>query len=336
MYYAAGCALSMHNIFLFTGLNQFALRREKLRWMREFAAKHGQENLLSLDGSDISLQTMLDVVSAAPFIASNRLIVIGGVPKFTKEDMRRLLDDVHPACVLLFADPAPDKRLGGLKELLAIATVKQFSQPTERQLQEWMSSFARECGSGIDAAAIRRLLVIVGSDQEMLSQELSKLALGAGPAITSAHVELLAVPSGDQEIWQLTWLISRGDLQPTLSYANILLRSGEDPYSLWNILLWMVRCLVGVALCVSEGERNPTKIALSANVNVSTVKILLPFAQKISTSDLRHLVDWAVIADRGLKTGDTRATAESSQELLALVDELIMRCCAIHAQRVMK
>lgn len=326
----------MHNIFLFTGLNQFALRREKLRWIQEFAIKHGQENLLSLDGSDVSLQTMLDGVSAAPFIASNRLIVIVGVPKLAKEDMRRVLEAVHPACVLLFADPAPDKRLGGLKELLAIATVKQFSPLTERQLREWVSSFARECGSCIDMPAIKRLLLIVGPEQDMLSQELRKLALGAGRAITAEHVELLAVPSGDQEIWQLMTLLSHGDLQSSLNYANILLRSGEDPYSLWKILLWMVRCLVGVSLCLSEGERNPAKIALSADVNVSTVKTLLPLAQKISTLALKGLVDWAVIADCEMKTGDIRATAESSQELLALVDELIMRCCAVHAQSAVK
>lgn len=326
----------MQNVFLFTGVNLFALRQEKRRWMQEFTVKHGAENLRSIDGSDISLQKVLDEVSAAPFIATSRLTVINGVPTFPKEDMRRLLDAIHPSCVLLFVDPAPDKRLGGLKELLATATVKEFAPLRGTLLREWMRSFARQCGGGvgcnaptIEPAAIELLLRIVGEDQETLAQELTKIALGAGPVITAAHVSLLAVPSGDQEIWQLTSLLVRGDLPATLGYVRMLLRSGEDPFSLWNMLLWMVRCLVGVTLCVAEGERNPAKIASAAGVPFPTAKTFLPLAQKISLPELRALVSWAVAADRDLKTGGTRATAESTQELLALIDELIMRCCGI-------
>ena len=319
--------LLMQNIFLFTGTNLFALRQEKQRWMREFAAKHGVENLLSLDGSDISLQNILDAVSTAPFIAVSRLTVISGVPKFPKEDMRRLLDAVHPSCVLLFVDPAPDKRLGGLKELQVAATVKQFAPLAGRMLREWMVSFARACGSTLDPAAVEKLLMIVGSDQEMLAQELHKLALGSGPTITVAHVALLAVPSGEQEIWQLSSLLARRDLPEALRYARSLLRSGEDPFSLWNMLLWMVRCLAGVALCAAEGERNPARIASTAGVPFPTAKTFLPLAQTMPLPVLRELIAWAVTADRELKTGGYRATAESSQELLALIDALVVRCC---------
>ncbi|NOS68225.1 MAG: DNA polymerase III subunit delta [Candidatus Peribacteraceae bacterium] len=324
----------MQNVFLFTGLNLFALRQEKRRWMQEFAAKHGTENLLSIDGQSISLQKILDEVSAAPFISTNRLTVINGVPKLAKEEMRGLIDAVHPSCILLFADPAPDKRLGGLKELMASATVKEFSPIRGKLLEDWIRSFVRECGSAIEPVAIQRLLMIAGEDQETLAQELRKLALGSGPTITAAHVTLLAVPSGDQEIWQLTSLLARSDLPAALSYARILLRSGEDPFSLWNMLLWMVRCLVGVTLCVSEGEKNPAKIASTAGVPFPTARTFLPLAQKIPLSALRELVAWSVAADRDLKTGGYRATAESSQELLALIDELLVRCCEASSVQV--
>lgn len=318
----------MSTIFLLTGLNAFALRQEKERWVREFAAKHGAENLLSIDGQSISLQSILDEVSATPFIASHRLTVINGVPKLAKEDMRRLLDAVHPSCILLFVDPAPDKRLGGLKELMGSATLKEFAPLRGKLLHDWIASFARQCGSTLAPGAAEHLLRIVGEDQEMLAQELRKLALAAGPTITPQHVTLLAVPSGDQEIWELTSLLARGDLPAALGYVRILLRSGEDPFSLWNMLLWMVRCLAGVSLCVAEGERNPAKIASSAGVPFPTAKTFLPLAQKMPVSSLRTLVAWAVAADRALKTGGYRATAESAQELLALIDELIVRCCS--------
>src|SRR5439155_14243659 len=64
-----------------------------------------------------------------------------------------------------------------------------------------------------------------------------------------------SVPSGEQEIWTLTGVLARGDLSGALHYAHTLLRSGEDPFSLWNVLLWMVRSLTSVSLCVWDGER---------------------------------------------------------------------------------
>lgn len=319
----------MQNVFLFTGLNLFAIRQEKLRWTREFASKHGMENLLSIDRSDISLQKILDEVSSAPFIAARRLVVINGVPKFQKEDMRRLLDAVHPSCILLFVDPSPDKRLGGLKELLAVAEVKQFSQLTGKSLQEWMQCFARECGSSINQEAVDQLLRIVGNDQEMLAQELSKIALGAGPVITAAHVSLLAVPSGDQEILPLTSLLARGELTETLEYVRILIRSGQDPFHIWNMLLWVIRSFVGIKLCVSDNEISPAKIAPAVGVSPQMAKAFLPLAQKISMRALRDFVAWSVAADRDLKTGVIRATVESAQELVALIDELVVRFCGM-------
>lgn len=319
----------MPNIFLFTGENGFALRTEKRRWTDEFVAKHGQENALLIDGSHISLRSLLDEVTASPFISGKRLVVIQGVPRLSKEEMQVLLQSVHPDCILLFCDPAPDKRLGGLKHLLSVATVKEFTPARGKQLLDWMQRESAQQGSVLEGAAATELLGIVGENQDMLSQELRKLALGGAGPITPARVALLAVPSGEQEIWQLTTLLTRGDLPGALRYSRSLLKSGEDPYSLWNVLLWLVRCLTSVTLSVAEGERNPAKIASTAGVPFPTARMLVPMAEGIRLSQLRPFLAWAVAADRDLKTGGYKSTGEASQELVALIDELIVRCCSL-------
>ncbi len=321
----------MPNVYLFTGENAFALRVEKQRWVREFVTKHGLENALQVDGSSVSLRSLLDEVSSSPFISGKRLVVIAGVPKLSKDEMQILLNSVHPDCILLFCDPAPDKRLGGLKYLLTVASLKEFKPLQGKALIDWMMRVSQEQGSALSPDAVDLLLGIVGEDQDMLSQELSKLSVASGSVITQDQVRLLAVPSGDQEVFQLTTLLSRGDLPTTLRYARSLLRSGEDPYSLWNILLWLVRCLAAVTMCVAEGERNPAKIASMGSVPFPTAKMLTPMAQNIRLSQLRPLVDWAVAADRDLKTGGYKSTAEAPQELVALIDELIVRCCGLQS-----
>lgn len=322
----------MTNVFLFTGENAFSLRTEKQRWVSEFTTKHGMENALQIDGTRLLLRPLLDEVSSTPFISGKRLVVINGVPRFTKEEMQVLFQSVHPDCILLFCDATPDKRLGGLKHLLTVATVKEFAPLRGKALVDWMRSECERNGSILEPLAADQLLLIVGENQDMLSQELRKLTLGR-PTITADHVRLLAVPSGDQEVWQLTTLLSRGDLSSALRYAQSLLKSGEDPYSLWNVLLWLTRCLGAVALCSAEGERNPAKVASMTSVPFPTARMLLPMAQNIPPAQLKSLIHWAVAADRDLKTGGYKATGEASQELVALIDQLIVRCCGLQPVR---
>ncbi len=322
----------MQNVFLFTGTNSFALRQERRRWIAEFIAKHGSENALAIDGSQFSLRQLLDEVTAIPFIAAKRLVTVQGLPKFTKEEMQILLSALHPDCVLLFCDPAPDKRLGGSKHLLSVATVKEFPAVTGRPLLQWVSVCSQQQGTAMESAAADLLLQIVGEDQDMLVQEIAKLSLRAPGAITPARVAELAVPSGEQEIWQLTTVLSRGDLPAALRYARSLLNSGEDAFSLWNILLWLLRSLTAVTLSVSEGERNPAKVASLTGVAFPTAKMLLQIAQSVSPPKLRRLVDWAVDSDRDLKTGGYRATGESQQELTALIDAFIVLCCHLQQE----
>ncbi len=315
------------SLYYFTGKNTFLLREERRKWKEGFLEKHGGNTLLTLDASSLHFRTLLDEVSAAPFLADKRLVIIDGTPKFSSEEMEVLEASIHPDCLVLFCDPHPDKRLGGTKFLLKHATVKEFPALDDRHLSAWIHQYAAQQGNTFDDAAARALLAIVGEEQEMLAREIEKIATAKPNApVNQADVRTLAVPSGDQEIWQLTSLLSQGKTEDALRYASALLLQGEDAYSLWSILLWMLRNLIGVFAAAAEGERNPAAIASSMGVPFPTVRTLLPFADKLDATRLRLLVDWAVETDIALKTGGYKATGEAPQELLALLDELIIRC----------
>lgn len=325
---------SVSSLFVFTGENAFALREAKTRWIAEFIRKHGAENLLTLDPEHLQLRQLLDEVGTAPFIGGKRLVVVRGIPKWSKEEVDRLCAAIHPDCVVLFCDPSPDRRLAGVKALLAAATVREFPRLSGKSLQPWMEQQAGVLGCTLPADARDLLVGTVGEDQDTLFLEIQKLALACtGGAITAAAVRQLAVPSGEQEVWQLTGFLGRGDTAGALRYARTLYAQGEDPFSLWNILLWMLRSLVSVSCAVAEGGTQPGSIAAKASVPFPTVRALLPLAERVDREQLRACVDWAVEADTMLKTGGHRSTAEAPQELLALVDECILRCGALSAPR---
>ena len=281
----------MSQIFFFTGENTYALSQEKNRWAREFRTKHGPENYIRLEPTGLTFRMFLDEIAAAPFIAEKRLIVVEGTPKFSKEEAVLIPDHLHPSCVLLIADPTPDKRLSAVKELQKISTLKKFPMLDARSLASWIDQEAKRLGTGIAVDARTLLTEIVGEDQEMLASELAKLSLAAtGRSITKEDVEEVAVPSGDRDVFILTNLIAAGKAKEALRFATGLLERGTTAQSLWGILLWMLENLTLVTAAVQAQERNPANIASRLGVPFPSVRTLLPLASKVDLPRLKELI----------------------------------------------
>ncbi len=313
-------------IFLFTGENTEELLREKTRWVQEFVSRKGESDLLVVRSSGLTLPDLLDAVSAAPFLADKRLILVEGIPRWTAEEFARIEQSQHSQCVLVFIEPSPDGRLAGVKALQKLATVKEFAPKTGKPLRTFLQEEAKANGTAIDSAALERLIAIVGEDQAMLTQEIRKLSLFAfGRTITVQDVVLLAVPAGEQEVWELSRLLAEGDAAAALAYTKSLLARGEDAQSIWNILLWITRQFVSVWSAVQEGSGNPGDIASKLKVPFPSVRTLLPAAKRSSAQKVTQLLDSAVDDDIGLKTGLYRSTTEAPDEVLALLDLLVLR-----------
>lgn len=166
----------------------------------------------------------------------------------------------------------------------------------------------------------------MGSNQEFLSQELQKLSLFAsGRNVVQQDIEELVVPAGEIVLWKLTDLLASGRVGDSLAYAWELLRRGEDPQSLWNILLWMLKNLVLTRVAIEEGERFPERIAAKVGVPFASVRALLPLAEHSSLSFLSCLIAEVLTADGRLKSGGYRVTSEEPEELLALIERFILR-----------
>ncbi len=314
----------MSTIFLFTGENGYALSQEKQRWLREFATKHGPENLTRLEAAGLTFREFLDEISAAPFIAEKRLVLVAGVPRFSKEEMKRIPDVMHEQTVLAFFDAKPDKRLGGLKELERVATKKNFMVLKGAEVRAWVLTFTKSLGTEISKDAAQLLLTVVGIDQAFLATELQKLTLRAsGRGITADDVRELAVPSGEQEVWALMNMLASGKTAEALAFTEEQLRSGKSPQALWGMLLWTLENISVVRAAVMEGIRNPAKIA-QAGVPFPSVRTLRSLCERINDEDLRTLLDRTIEADIALKTGGYRATAEAPEELVALIDRYVL------------
>lgn len=315
----------MENVHLFTGLNGFALRSELLRWKKNFAEKHGPENLVTFSSS-VTLSDLLDATATMPFIAEKRLVIVEGLPKFEKEEFLSVLEGMHPAVLLLFVDPKPDKRLTLTKETTKVATVHSFDPLTRPELRAWIQGVVAKHNVNIMPDAVEALLTIVGTDQDMLGSELAKLALYAGEVITKEAVEEVAVPSGTEIIWRLTDLIGSGKSVEALSFVRSAVDRGEDIYGLWSIVLNMLKNLTFVWAALKDGRSDDFSIAGTWSLPPMAVRSLKPLARSLSEEKLRSLIAFAIESDIALKTGGYRYSVDHPEEVIALLEKTILSC----------
>lgn len=315
----------MSQIYLFSGENLYELIEEKHRWIAAFIEKHGEENLLQLDGKKLQMTELMDEIAASPFIAEKRLIVLYGIPKMEKGEMLELQNILHPSNLLLFVDQKPDKRLSSTKELLTIAQIKTFAPLRGERLVVWLSHQAQAQQSCITPQSARHLIDAVGEDQMLLESEIRKLATFSGASSISIEaIDALTVLSEEQAGWKLMDLLAEGKHEAALQFAQELLIKGESPYALWSKLLWLVSQLTLVVAALEDGICAPSAITKSTGAKSGTVRTVLPMARGMSTAQLSNLVSKFARTDKALKTGGYKSTAEAPEELLSIIDQSIM------------
>lgn len=314
------------NVHFFSGENEYALEKAVLHWKKAFTEKYGPENFTEIIGKDVQFSGLLDAVASMPFIAEKRLVLLRGVPRIEKDDVQVFLSSIHPQTIVLIADPKPDKRLGATKELLSHSQTKDFPLLTGIALFTWAIEILKAEGSNMDRTVFDRLVSIAGTDQWTLEAELRKLSAFSGVSIRSEHVDLLAVPSGEQVVWRLTDLIGSGKAEEALRFLQAQIERGEDIYGLWVIILSMIKNLTLVWSALQDGIRDERSIASAFGMHFLSVRGLLSLAKKLTKERVTDLVRFAADADIALKTGGYHYSADHQQEIISLTERLILKC----------
>ena len=316
----------MDTVHVLTGENEFELLREKRRWIAEFARKFGEDACTRIDAGSVTIRNLLDEVSVLPFLAEKRLIVIDGIPRSSKEEIDLLLQAVHPSTIVLFVDTKPDKRSGGVKELLKVAAVRTYLPLKGAPLVQWVLSCAAEHGITLDPPACRLLLEYTGDDQNMLAHELEKLSVyRQAQKVSTDDIEALCVPTEEGVIWKISDLLSTGSKADALRFAHRLLSRGGDAYGLWAILSSMLKNLIAVHAASDAGIASQNDIAEATGVHPFAVRSLLQYSRRLDAKRTSGFVRWVADSDRALKTGSLRATDEAPQEIVSLIDAFILK-----------
>jgi DNA polymerase-3 subunit delta len=257
-----------------------------------------------IDGSELELKQLPDLLMGGTLFAEKRLVVIKQLSEskviwpILGDWLPRMSDDIH----LVLVDSKLDKRTKTYKDLLKVAAVTEYPAWSERDIakaEQWVAGEVKALGCDIDRAAVRLLVQRVGADQWLLHQALQKLAVldDVTPEIISEVIEANPIES----VFDVFEAALRGDADK-LKRMIATLELTEDPYRLLGLLSGQAFQLAALAVA---GDKTSAEVAKDLGVHPYGLGKLTAHARKLGRSGVRKVISAFAEADAGIKTSAT-------------------------------
>jgi len=282
-------------VILLTGDNTFEIERELARIVAEFDGAAER-----LDGAEITLQQLPDLLMGVSLFATKRLVIIrnlsenGTIWNALPDWLTRLSPDIQ----LVLVDSKPDKRTKTYKAIQKLADIREYKAWGERDEQvarRWVAEEAHRMGMTIDQKSVQVLVQRTGPDQWVLYHALQKLA--AVEHVTPEVITDVVDARISENVFEVLDAALRGDIKRVHEMvANISLT--DDPYRLFGLLGGQVFQLA----CLSVADRPVADVAHDVGAHPYALGKLASYAQSLSRREVRAIVAAFADADVRLKT----------------------------------
>lgn len=285
-----------------TGSNSFMLQQEQRRIIGSFVAEHSDMGVERLDGEEADYNRISESLESMPFLASKKLVVLRG-PSANKqfvEHAERLLKELPDTTDVLIVEPKLDKRLAYYKLLKKVTNFQEFNELDGQQLARWLSEEAKHRGGELGLGNASLLVSRVGTNQQLLSNELAKL-LQYKPVITKESILLLSEQTPQSSIFDLLDASLNGQTQRAIKLYEEQRQQRVEPVQIIALLAWQLHVL---ALIKTAGERDAAAIAQETKLNPFVIRKSMAIAQRITMTELKELI-------KNVRELDVRLKSES-------------------------
>lgn len=256
-----------------------------------------------IDGDNLELRALPDLLMGATLFATKRLVVIKGLSenKSVWNDFAdwidRVSDDVH----LVLIESAPDKRTKTYKQLQKIAKVQQSNLWTDRdttRAEQWVADEAKRLGMTLDKKSVHTLVERVGVDQWSLIHALEKLSVME--AVTPELIESIVQANPTENVFLLFEYALKGNAAKVKTMVDTLALT-EDAYKLLGLLSGQAVQLATLTL----SDRPSAEVAKDMGVHPYALSKLAPVAKKLGRSGAKKVMGALREADEAAKTSAT-------------------------------
>ncbi len=282
-----------------------------------------------LAGAGLSLNELVELGNALPFMDPVRLVLVQGLlatvegrrparrarrrnapsqesdgPLGQWEGLAQAISAMPPTTLLIFADgqAAPANPL--LKALGEVSQVRGLPAPSGQELARWIKEAAQEKNAAISPAAINTLADMLGNDLWGLDRELEKLSVYAWErTIEESDVSALVSQVREANIFNAVDAMIEGRQRDAMSLLQQLRDDGRDPS---YIIAMVQRQLRLLALAKNGMDRGASQAEMGSEMGTSSQFVIRKTVQQARRQTWEEIV-WRyqrlLEADLAIKQG---------------------------------
>lgn len=283
-----------------TGSNGFLLKAELNRLVEAFVAEYSDMGLQRIDGEEAEYDQIREALESLPFLAGKKLVVLRtpGANKEFVEKAAKLLGNLSETTDVVIHEPKLDKRSVFYKFLKKSTEYKEFNELDVYALGKWIAEQTKTYQGVISQADAKYLLERVGTNQQLLDNELAKLA-AYDSKITRQTIDLLTELTPQSTIFQLLDAAFAGNKKRMMQLYQEQRASKVEPQQIIAMLAWQLHIL---AIVKTAGERSDNEVASEAKLSPYVVSKSRGITRSLTLAKLKALVSELTKLDMQLKT----------------------------------
>lgn len=272
--------------------------------------------LFCFEGKVLDLDELKKSIGMVSLFDKKKLIILEDLLSKGKKEAQDLLGamikekKIGEEIILLVLERNKfDKRRGLFKLLQKVDIVEEYNFLNNYELSQWVGNEIKERGGLIDKMALQKLVNFVGSDLWRMDKEIDKLIAftmvgeGGRKQISNEDVKLLVVARIDDNIFNFTDALGRGDKKNALKLLHEQLELGQSVYYLLSMMNFQFRNLIRVKSLAGQ-NLNQYQIAKKAKMHPYVVKKSLEVLGGFDLEKLKKIYNGLVELEHGLKRGE--------------------------------
>ncbi|HET7630199.1 MAG TPA: DNA polymerase III subunit delta [Candidatus Saccharimonadales bacterium] len=286
-------------ITVYHGDNNYALKRAVDEDLKAFDDKY---EIVRISADKLTTDGLAQLLTGISLFGASQAVVLTRLAedKLLWDKLAELLPRVDVDQPVLIVEPTLDKRTKAYKLLAEVAKLREFKQPTDYQLVDWLQAEARSSGANLEPEAARYLIRFVGTDQARLASELDKLVL-VSSSIDRELIDKYCQPTPEASAYEIIDLVVAGK-RTELADKLAALSANQDPYMFFGLLSSQV---VGLQALKAAGQRPTAEIAKDLSLSAYALGKLRPLSTRLDASRIKLMLGALADCDMQIKTSST-------------------------------
>ncbi len=221
-------------------------------------------NFHVFEGKESTLSDIYESAVSVPMMAETKCVLVKDFPLDTLDDsgfeqLEIVIADAPDDCALIFAmithEPKGTKWNKTVKLFEKHAYAVKLDKKTAVELAKTVESGAKKRGKAFERGVSSYFVTCVGSDLNLLLNELEKVCAYAEADIKKSDVDAVCIKSLDAKVFDMIRDLTGGKTDSAFKKLNILFEQREDEFQILGALIAQYSDIYRAKAAVKSGER---------------------------------------------------------------------------------